>query len=187
MGFIITALLVGTMIVVMVKSNVEPAPVETLPSVEIEVEEIEETGLEIGKFPPDFELTTFSDKVIKLSDFKGKKVMLNFWASWCGPCKAEMPHMEAYYKKYKESDNVEIIAVNMMAQERNGVKGVQDFIDDYGLTFPIPIDEDGEVMKAYKVLTIPTTYLIGTDGKVAQKFVGPMDEKTIKNLVDNME
>lgn len=113
--------------------------------------------------------------------------MLNFWASWCGPCKAEMPHMEAYYKKYKESDNVEIIAVNMMAQERNGVKGVQDFIDDYGLTFPIPIDEDGEVMKAYKVLTIPTTYLIGTDGKVAQKFVGPMDEKTIKNLVDNME
>ena len=85
---------------------------------------------------------------MKLSDLKGKKVILNFWASWCGPCKAEMPHMQKYYKKYKDNDNVEIIAVNLTKAERRGMKGVEEFIEAYGLTFPIPLDKEGTVMDA---------------------------------------
>ena len=112
MGYLIAILVIGTMVVLMVKSNLDTPKLKADPN-------DPEVGLQEGNLPPDFELFTLTGELVTLSDFKGKKVMLNFWASWCGPCKAEMPHMETYYKKYKESDNVEIIAVNMMAQERN--------------------------------------------------------------------
>ena len=107
--------------------------------------------MEKGSIPPDFELSTMAGDVVKLSDFKGKKVILNFWASWCGPCKAEMPHMQKYYKKYKESDNVEIIAVNLTTEERRGLKGVKEFIEIYDLTFPIPLDKEGTANEDYQI------------------------------------
>ena len=177
-GIIITSLIIGTLIVLTIKSNLE----ETVP-LTVGVD----TGLDKGNSPPDFELSTLSGEVVKLSDLKGKKVILNFWASWCGPCKAEMPHMENYYKKNKEDANVEIVAVNLTSSERKGLKNVKNFIDSYGLTFPIPMDPDGKAMDAYKIITVPTTYLIGTDGRVEHTFKGPMDEKTMESLVDNLK
>lgn len=144
-------------------------------------------GLGQGDVPPDFELSTLDGEVFKLSDMQGKKVILNFWASWCGPCKAEMPHMQNYYENYAEEDNVEILAVNMSTQERKGMDGIEEFIDSYGLTFPIPLDTEGEASGSYEVMTIPTTYMVNTDGTLAQKIVGPMDEKTIRMLVEQIE
>lgn len=144
-------------------------------------------GLEQGDTPPDFELTTLTGEILTLSELKGKKVILNFWASWCGPCKAEMPHMQNYYEKYKDEANVEIVAVNMTTQERRGIEGIEQFVEEYGLTFPIPLDESGEVIDAYRVMTIPTTYMIGTDGTIANRMIGPMDEKTMQNLVDQLD
>lgn len=187
-SMVITTLIIGTLIVMMVKSNLETAePIDTVvtgaDSTTIEYE----SGLEKGSIPPDFELSTLSGDIVKLSDYKGKKVILNFWASWCGPCKAEMPHMQNYYEKNKDSANVEIIAVNLTTAERSGIAGIEKFIDAYGLTFPIPLDNDGEVMDLYNILPIPTTYMISTDGKVRQNIIGPMDEKTIKELVDNLD
>ncbi|MFJ7932852.1 peroxiredoxin family protein [Sporosarcina sp. NPDC096371] len=182
-GYVIAILLVGSMVVMMVKSNIE----KTEPIEEYLVGSEEIPGLEKGTTPPDFELTTLTGDVVKLSDLKGKKVVLNFWASWCGPCKAEMPHMQKYYEKNKDKENVEIIAVNLTSEERRGIEGVEQFIDAYGLTFPIPMDTDGDVMMQYKVITIPTTYMIGTDGVIAFKKVGPMDEKTLKALINNLD
>ena len=186
-GLVITALIIGTLIVMMVKSNLETAePIDTIvtgaDSTTIEYE----SGLEEGNTPPDFELSTLSGDIIKLTDYKGKKVILNFWASWCGPCKAEMPHMQNYYAKNKDSANVEIIAVNMTTEER-GLASIEKFVNAYGLTFPVPLDNDGEVMGMYRIMTIPTTYMISTDGTIKQKIIGPMDEKTIKELVDNLD
>jgi peroxiredoxin len=188
LGFIIAILLIGSMVVIMVKSNLDkPKPIdEFLINAEFGSSD-EEPGLEKGAIPPDFELSTLSGDALKLSDLKGKKVILNFWASWCLPCKAEMPHMQQYYKKNKDSDNVEIVAVNLTTSEKRGIKGVEEFIEAYGLTFPIPLDKEGTVSKAYKIVPIPTTFLIGTDGKISQKIVGPMDEKTIKDLVKNLD
>ena len=188
-GFIISILLIATMVVIMVKANIDDSkPIENVAELDGNGDSpIEEAGLDQGDTPPDFELETISGDVVKLSDLKGKKVILNFWASWCGPCKAEMPHMEKYYKKYKESANVEIVAVNLTSAERRGLKGVNEFIDSYGLTFPIPLDEDGQVSDDYSVLTIPTTFLLGTDGKLSQKIIGPMDENMIEELVNNLE
>ncbi|NYF23958.1 peroxiredoxin [Sporosarcina sp. JAI121] len=187
-GFIIAVLLIGTMIVIMVKSNTDTTkPIDNYLLNQEFNSSGDESGLKKGEIPPDFELSTVSGEVVKLSDLKGKKVVLNFWASWCGPCKAEMPHMQKYYKKNKDSENVEIIAVNMTTTEKRGLKGIEEFITAYGLTFPVPLDEQGTVMEDYQIIPIPTTYMIGTDGKVNQKIVGPMDEKTLKELVKNLD
>ena len=187
-GFILSALLISMMIVMMVKSNVEEP--NSIVDLRVETNSIipaEKSGLKIGEIPPDFELSTISGDMVKLSDLKGQKVILNFWTSWCTWCKSEMPHMEKYYKNYQESSNVEIIAVNLTESERQGLKGIQRFIDAFGLTFPIPLDIDGKVDKAYGIVSIPTTYMIGTNGEIGQIINGPMDEKSLKSFVDNLE
>lgn len=185
-GLSVAALLIGTMIVLMVKTNSEqPKLTDNLAAID-STSLKEEPGLGIGDTPPNFELTTASGEVIKLSDLIGKKVILNFWTSWCNWCEVEMPFMQKYYQEYMESANVEIIAVNLTAAERQGLKGVQRFIDAYGLTFPIPLDVDGNVEKAYRIMTYPTTYMLGTDGKIGQQIIGPMDEATMKVLVEGL-
>lgn len=181
-GYLIGVLLIGTMVVLMIKPNTkEVEPIEQA------VKPVQSEGLEQWDTPPDFELTTLTGDVVKLSELKGKKVILNFWASWCGPCKAEMPHMQNYYEKNIDASDVEVIAVNMTTQERKGIEGIEDFVASYGLTFPIPLDEEGVVIDAYKVMSIPTTYMIGTDGAIAQKIIGPMDEKMMEDLVESVE
>jgi peroxiredoxin len=189
-GYVIAALLIGSMIVIMINQNVKKAdPIETA-SVLVQSEPGEEgdaAGLGIGDLPPDFELTTLDGESLKLSELKGKKVVLNFWATWCPPCKAEMPHMQNYYRNSAEEDNVEIVAVNMTDSEKRGVKVVKEFVDSYELTFKIPLDEKGVVGEAYQVFQIPTTYMLNTDGTISQIVKGPLDESTLKTLIDDLD
>lgn len=142
-------------------------------------------GLSQGDIPPDFELKTLDGKTIRLSELKGEKVILNFWASWCPPCKAEMPHMENYYKTKAKEQNVEILAVNLTNVERgaNRLDIVKNFVNEYGLTFPILLDEKGEVGNIYQTITIPTSYMIDTKGLIHKKVIGPMDGEMIEKLV----
>ncbi|MCR2822406.1 redoxin domain-containing protein [Lederbergia panacisoli] len=146
-------------------------------------------GVTEGDIPPDFELMTLAGDKIRLSDFNGKKVILNFWATWCPPCRAEMPHMENFYKKNAEKLNVEIIAVNLTAAERggNGPEKVKKFIEEYGLTFHVPLDETGEVGDKYRIIPIPTSFLIDTNGIIKQKILGPMDEEMMEKLVKDLK
>ncbi len=152
------------------------------------LEQLDE-GLKEGEVPPDFELETLDGQSVKLSDYKGQKVILNFWASWCPPCKAEMPHMENYYKEKAKQENVEILAVNLTSAERgaNARNIVQKFIEEYDLTFPVPLDESGKLGKTYQAYTIPTTYMIDTNGMVHTRIIGPMDEETIGKIVSEMK
>lgn len=193
-GYIIAALLIGSMVVIMINQNVKKADPIDSTSALIETKDgsedesaAGEVGLDFGNLPPDFELTTLDGEQLTLSDLKGKKVVLNFWATWCPPCKAEMPHMQNYYRNSAEEDNVEIVAVNLTDSENRGVKVVQEFIDSYGLTFKIPLDEKGEVGQAYQVFQIPTTYMLNTDGTISQIVKGPMDEATLKTLIDDLD
>lgn len=144
-----------------------------------------EPVLKKGNVSPDFELKNLNGDLVKLSDYKGKKVIINFWATWCSPCKAEMPHLEKYYKKSKDSANVEIIAVNMTSQDRPEL--VRKFAEAYGLTFPILFDNNGGVMDAYQILTLPTTYILNADGKIAHQIIGPLEEKRLEELVNDLE
>lgn len=141
-----------------------------------------ETGLEIGAKAPDFTLETLEGEEITLSEV-GKPVMLNFWASWCPPCKAEMPHMVNFYES--RSDDVEIIAVNMMHQE-SSVEDMKAFHDDYQLNFPVPLDEDGTVTGMYQVKSIPTSYFVNAEGYIESKYIGPMTERSINSAFDKI-
>lgn len=138
-----------------------------------------------GKLAPDFELKTTSGDTIRLSDYQGKKVILNFWATWCPPCKAEMPHMQKFYEESKEK-GIEIIAVNLTNVDR-GPDALDSFIKEYGLTFTIPLDQDGDIGTQYQAFTIPTSYIIDSNGIITKKIIGPMDESTMMNLTKNID
>ena len=127
--------------------------------------------------PRDFSLPLASQEsaggIQSLNALKGKVVFLNFWATWCGPCRAEMPSMESLYNRYKGSD-FEILAVNAMESE----KEVLAFMKDNGLSFPAALDADGKVGSAYGIQAIPTTFILDRDGKIVVRFVGSIDWDT---------
>jgi len=123
--------------------------------------------------PVDFELQDLSGKKVKLSALKGKVVFLNFWATWCGPCRSEMPSMQRLHEKLK-AEGLEILAVDL--QEDKGK--VQAFAKELGLAFPILLDSDGRVGAAYNARSIPTTYLLDRDGNIFARAVGAREWDT---------
>lgn len=142
-------------------------------------------GIEEGNIAPDFELKTIEGKTMKLSEQKGKKVFLNFWATWCPPCKAEMPDMENFYKENK-NNQFEILAVNYTSQEKSK-EVVANFIKDYDLSFPVLLDENASIGNKYQVFTIPTTFVIDTKGIIQKKIVGPLTTEKMNELLSNLE
>ncbi|RLQ93002.1 redoxin domain-containing protein [Planomicrobium sp. Y74] len=184
-------LLVGVLIVILVggivQKNVEErqatdrlntgSVVDFLPTDE---------GLAKGERAPDFELTTLAGEAVRLSDYKGKKVILNFWATWCPPCRAEMPDMQKYYDEQADGENVEILAVNLTTVDK-GMDKINAFVEEFSLTFPIPMDTEGEIGDLYQAASIPTSYMIDTVGRVQQKIVGPMNEEMMEEFIAEME
>ncbi|HDX9578462.1 TPA: redoxin domain-containing protein [Bacillus pseudomycoides] len=151
-----------------------------------EKEVIAQNGIEIGKVAPDFELSKLDGTKVKLSDLKGKKVILNFWATWCGPCQREMPDMQEFYNQYQK--DVEILAVNYTASEGSeGPEKVRKFAEEKGVTFPILLDTDIKVTTTYKVITIPTSYFVDTKGVIQDKFIGPMTVKDMEKRVSGLK
>ncbi|SDJ70304.1 TlpA family protein disulfide reductase [Sediminibacillus albus] len=124
------------------------------------------------------------NKEITLSDYKGKKVLLNFWATWCGPCKEEMPAMEKLKKAY--GNEVEILAVNATATELEGVEKVQEFKEQANVSFTILLDKDSTIIEKYRVLNIPTSYFIGSDGKIKKTVTGPMTYEFMEQTINSM-
>ncbi|MEW9676159.1 redoxin domain-containing protein [Lentibacillus sp. L22] len=143
------------------------------------------SNLEPGSMAPDIELETLEGQAIKLSDLKGKKVFLNFWATWCPPCKEEMPDLQKFYDEHK--DDVEIVAVNLTGTE-NKESDVPKFIDKYDYTFPIYLDKDLSASNTYTTIGIPTTYFIGTDGKIQQPAKsGPMTYDFMNDMLQSLK
>ncbi|KPH71316.1 MULTISPECIES: redoxin domain-containing protein [Bacillaceae] len=129
-----------------------------------------EVGTSVGDMAPDIELTTLNGETVKLSDYRGNKVFVNFWATWCPPCRAEMPDIQ----KFDNDEDVQILAVNLTSTEKS-VDDVQKFVDELGLTFPILKDEKGKVEQMYKVNAYPTSYLIDSDGVIRKVALGAMN------------
>ena len=114
-------------------------------------------------------------KTQRLGELKGKVVFLNFWATWCGPCREEMPSMEALHKRYGEK-GFEILAVN----SGEGADAVFNFMRSNRLSFPVVLDQEGKVSRTYGVQAIPTTYLINREGKIMARVVGSLNWDTPK-------
>lgn len=142
----------------------------------------EETQNQVEYRAPDFELQTLKGETVHLSDYVGKKVFLNFWATWCPPCQEEVPHMQKIYEEY-QNQGVEILAVNVTNKDK-GKEVVAQFVKEHGLTFDIMLDEEGFVGSKYQVITLPTTYIIDTKGNMVNIIEGPMNEALMKELIN---
>jgi peroxiredoxin len=126
-----------------------------------------------GMKAPSFRLEDLKGKKSELKDYRGKVILLNFWATWCGPCKEEMPSMEELHKQLKEKDFVFLtISVDYV-----GVKPVQEFIEKHRYTFPVLIDPKCETLDLFDVKGIPTTFLIDKKGMIIGKAIGPKNWK----------
>src|SRR5881296_2096606 len=128
--------------------------------------------LTVGKIAPEFELPDLVDKSVRLSDFRGKVVFLNFWATWCKPCREEMPSMEILYKNF-EKDGLVILAISI--DRVTTKKDIPPFVKALNLTFPILIDSWGQTDKRYKLMGVPETYIIDQNGVLREKVIGPRD------------
>ena len=126
-------------------------------------------GLEVGEAAPDFTVQDLDGNAVKLSDYRGKPVILNFWATWCAPCRVEMPEFQAVYEKNQDI-GLEILAVNRDETREQ----VVDFFDEFGLTFTPLLDQGALVAEQYQVFNMPTTYFLDENGVVTAVHRGPL-------------
>ena len=135
------------------------------------------TGIAEGNLAPDFSISTVDGDLLTLSDMRGKVVLLNFWGTWCGPCRREMPEFEKAYEEW-HSKGFEILAVAFNDTE----DAIRDFRDEFELSFPLALDAAGVVNSTYAVQTRPSTYVIARDGVIMTRHFGIMTEPQLREL-----
>ena len=136
-------------------------------------------GTAVGQQAPDLNLSTLEGKTARLSDYRGQVVLLNFWASWCGPCRLEVPHLVAAYEKYKDR-GFTVAAVNLGEPSER----VEVFVTEFQITFPVLLDPAGQARRLYPIRGIPTSFLLDAEGIVRKVVIGAMDEETLVELVE---
>jgi cytochrome c biogenesis protein CcmG/thiol:disulfide interchange protein DsbE len=137
-----------------------------------------------GFLAPDFTLKATDGKTYTLSELRGQAVIINLWATWCPPCRAEMPAIQKLYDEYKDQGLV-VLAVNSTVQD--DATAIAPFIAQYGLTFPILLDENGDVTRAYQLRSLPSSYFIGRDGVIHEVVIGgPMAEALLRTRIEDI-
>ena len=126
----------------------------------------------------DFRIDLLSGEELALSDLRGKVVVLNFWATWCPPCREEMPSFESIYREYKDRDVVFVGVAVADTEER-----ARDFVEGVGVTYPIGLDTSG-IAEAYKVTAMPTTFFIDREGTITRKLQGLASEGALRLFLD---
>lgn len=137
-----------------------------------------------GFMAPDFTLETFEGEEITLADLRGKAIMINFWASWCPPCRAEMPSMEKVYQEYQDQGFV-VLAIN--ATHQDAFSDAALFVETSGFSFPVLADTTGSVSQSYQLRSLPTSLFVDKEG-VIQEIVygGPIPEADIQARVESL-
>ena len=131
---------------------------------------------------PDFNLKDQYGVTHSLENYKGKVIFLNFWATWCPPCKKEMPDVESIYKEYGENKK-DVVILGINSEKENEVK---KFLKDKGYTFPTLIDENSEVMRKYFIQAFPTSFVIDKEGNVYGYVMGGLTKEQIKQVIEEV-
>ena len=139
--------------------------------------------LQVGSTAYDFQLQDLEGNAIALNDFQGQPVILNFWATWCAPCRAEFPEFQQ--AAIDNADTLTIIGINNTTTDQAHL--IPGFLEEFGVTFPIVLDESGETSKAYRILGLPTTIFIDSDGIVNEIFTGPLNKAYIESKISELE
>lgn len=134
-----------------------------------------------GFSAPDFTLPTLDGGNVNLSALRGQVVIINFWTTWCPPCRVEMPALNRVYARYRESGLL-LLGVNSTVQDDE--QAVRRFVSEEGLSFPVLLDRDGEVSRLYRLQALPTTVFVGRDGIIAAVVIGgPLSEAAIESRI----
>ncbi|USG68130.1 TlpA family protein disulfide reductase [Brevibacillus ruminantium] len=145
------------------------------PSEETQAVEVKQKP-EIGFAAPHFTLTGLDQQTYQVAGKREKPLVLNFWASWCGPCKMEAPDLRKLHEKYGQQ--IDFFGVNVT--KNDSPEGAQAFVKQYELAFPIPMDITGEVANRYWIQAFPTTYLVDRQGIIRKKIIGMVDGATLE-------
>lgn len=129
----------------------------------------------IGYSAPDFQATSLSAETIQLAQQQGKPILLNFWATWCGPCRAEMPALQRISAEF--SDTALVIGINQGEQPDR----VSQFADEFGITYPIWLDQDNTINRLYRIRSLPTTYYIDSNGVIRDQIIGTASEAVLSS------
>ena len=133
---------------------------------------------QVGRPLPDFNLPDLNGRAVRLSDYSGQPVLINFWASWCPPCRAEMPDLEALYTEH-QTEGLVILAIN--SGESQSIAAA--FAEEYGLSFPVLLDENAALSDQWMINNLPTTILVGRDGLVKVIRVGLLRSEQIESAI----
>jgi peroxiredoxin len=137
-----------------------------------------------GFLAPDFTLQTIDGEFITLSDLRGQAVLINLWATWCPPCRAEMPTMQKLYVEYKDQGFV-VLAVNMTYQDTP--TEVLPFIQEHALTFPVLLEETGDMASKYELRSLPSSFFIDRNGFIQEVVIGgPMSEALLRTRIESI-
>lgn len=180
--------LVGLQVGALVRFSLQARGLEWLIAAIEPVEDHPQPNL--TSFPaPDFALPTLSAAPIRFSDLRGKVVLLNFWVTWCGSCRAEMPTLDALYRQYKDR-GLEVLAVNL---DTAPIAKIQAFVGEAGVSLRVGLDPSSSTARTYQVLGLPTTYLIDRAGNVVVREVGGRDwrdsvsQRAVESLLQQPE
>lgn len=133
-------------------------------------------------FPaPELDLVTLNGAPVSLADFRGSVVLVNLWATWCPPCRQEMPTLQAFYDRYKE-DGFVLIAIDQ--EETREV--VQPFVEEFDLTFPVWLDMDYLAQREFKTMSLPSSYVVDRNGQVKLMWIGSISKANLEKYVPNI-
>jgi len=137
-----------------------------------------------GFLAPAFKLETPDGQTVALTDYRGTAVLVNLWATWCPPCRAEMPTLEKVYEEYKTKG---LVVLGIDATNQDNLDAIAPFEKQYGITFPILLDTNGEASVLYELRSLPTSFFVGRDGVIREVVVGgPMSEALLRTNIEEI-
>jgi peroxiredoxin len=140
---------------------------------------------ETNRPAPEFALPALGGGTVRLSNYRGKVVLINFWGTWCEPCKEETPALQAMYREL-HGQGLEIIGVNLYSQETAGQESVREFLSQYDVSYPIALDTSGETARAFQISPIPVSYFVDPDGTIRYVKVGALNERDVRALFERL-